>query len=58
MAVNPQTKNVYKVSLPRVNPPICIDATLSVNTNVSYMMCYSMRTYIATLPAICRRRKA
>ena len=37
---------------------IHIDTTLSINTNISYMMCYPMRIYIATLPAICRRREA
>ena len=31
-----------------------IDTMLSINTNVPYMMCYAMRLYIATLPAICR----
>ena len=31
-----------------------MDTMLSINTNVPLMMCYAMRPYIATLPAICR----
>ena len=34
------------------------DTTLSINTNITYMMCYSMRISIANLPAMCRRQKA
>ena len=45
------------VSLPCANIFICIDTMLSINTNVLYIMCYSMRIYIAT-SAICRRREA
>ena len=68
MTANPELRNpcnevalwttspCLKVSLPRANTFTCIDTTLSINTNVSYMMCYSRRINIATLPALCRTR--
>ena len=49
---------MYKVSLLLANIFIRIETTLSININVSYKMCCSMRIYIVNLPAICRRQKA
>ena len=43
------TSPCLQVLLSWANLFICIDTTLSINTNVSYIMCYSMRIYIATL---------